>query len=344
MILIYPEDIKKIFFKKKFNFYLLIGKDFFFLKESLKKITKLARIFEFNETYKFDLDQNINWNKVYNLIQSFHLFSKKQIILLDFFRKNITSKNLNNLIHFQNLYNDNILLIIRSNRQNFIKQNSILFLKIKKNIIYVDCNFPNKNRAFSLIKQEFKRINISLDKKIFNVLYYNFEGNFSEFNQSIKFLKELHKDRIKYNNKIENLLQRSVKFNYYQWINSIFSGDIEKSLCILENIEFKKETIQKVLKIVQRYLILISLLKYCSSKRLNILLKRTVICNLKTRLVEDAKLYLKESDIHLAITIIIRIKKNIETKSKDILKRELEKLSLVICGKYKNSLKKFFYD
>lgn len=312
--------------------YLLNGNELLILKESQDLIRKVASKNKFNEHYTIDLENNRNWDNIFDICQDISLFSQRKTLLLIFPESGLNSIIIKNLIKLYTLLHKDILLILRSFNLNKKQENSIWFKTFSSKTIYVICNTPKKIQLPFWVSNRAKLMKLQLDNGVNQLLCYYYEGNLLELAQILKILLLIYPDGIITLLRIKKIINDSSYFMPYHWLESILVGNGKRSIFILKKLQKENIEIIILLRILQYDLLLLLTFKRCmTSVSLYILFNKYKIWKSRQNLIIIALQRLSYKRLYKAIQKLTKIEINLKKNYNQLVWLELEKLSIFLC-------------
>ncbi|QJC32955.1 DNA polymerase III subunit delta [Enterobacteriaceae endosymbiont of Donacia semicuprea] len=307
---------KKIY-NKKFFCYIIAGDELFFIKKNINLLFHKFLKLKFIKNNVIIVDKNFIWDYIFSKFSIHDIFYEKQIIHLIFLNINIFLKFMKNLIFLINLTDKNNILIIE------IHNNINLYIeKIIKNIInnkfsiFIKCNKLNNIEFINWINYCFQKINLPINKNIYNVLQNYFSNNLILLDQIIKNISLQKKNKnfsplsIIYSN-INNFIL--IKEN--NLINSLLTGNIENSINIIKYMKYIQQNPFLVLNKLQKNIfLLLKLYRNLKKNSLDIVFKKNKIISIKKK--NCFKISLKKINykkLYLIIKLLLEIEINIKS-------------------------------
>lgn len=228
--------------------YLLFGQDPLLLDEARQSLLQAAKKQHFDELVLSTVDNNTDWNELYQSCRSRGLFSEKWVLLL-IFQDGISPKFQKKLNVLVELLHQDILFIIQLNRFNFQIEKQAWFSALERysggTTLLVNCQTPTLEQLPQWIKQRAKEEQLSLDNEAIQLLCYSYESNLLALKQLLNLLKLLYpNDHISYL-KVKECVEQSSVFTLYQWVDAMLEGKSKRALRILHAL--KNEDIQPLI-------------------------------------------------------------------------------------------------
>ncbi|QJC33363.1 DNA polymerase III subunit delta [Enterobacteriaceae endosymbiont of Donacia clavipes] len=307
---------KKIY-NKNFFCYIIAGDELFFIKKNINSLFNKFLKLKFIKNNVIIVDKNFIWDYIFSKFSITDIFYEKQIIHLIFLNTNIFLKFIKNIKFLINLTDKNNILIIE------IHNNISLYIeKIIKNIInnkfsiFIKCNKLNNIEFINWTNYCFQKINLTINKNIYNLLQNYFSDNLILLDQIIKNISLQKKNQnfsplsIIYNN-INNFIL--IKEN--NLINSLLVGNIENSINIIKHMKHIQQNPFLILNKLQKNIFLLLKL-YRNSKKysLDIIFKKNKIISIKKKIFFKTSLKrINYKKLYLIIKLLLKIEINIKS-------------------------------
>ncbi|CAD83381.1 DNA polymerase III, delta subunit [Candidatus Blochmanniella floridana] len=261
---IYPEQLILELKKKTKFIYILFGNDFYLIQDchinilnTIKEQSLSIDHFRIGSSVCFD------WDKVFQLCQTTHLFSTQQILSLQF-PKNYPStyfdKNIPSLI--STLTYNKLLFILLIHTSLPMTQYQTWIKLFDKTGILVNCNTLEYTRLEKWVKKQSQLMNLTLENLACQLLCYYYEGNIILLQQILQHLSLIYPDKKISFDRLKNIITDSACFNVNHWIESILLGKKKRANRILEQLKYTNDNLQTLLYKIQREMLVIIQIKY----------------------------------------------------------------------------------
>jgi len=217
----------------------------------------------------FTIDNQTDWDQIYQSSQALSLFSNQILLILQFGETALTaaiSKKLDELT--ENLSPDISLLICLA-KITKTQENANWFKTLNELAIMINCNTPDIQQLPQWINQQLQKLSLSIEKQGIDLLCYYYEGNLLALAQVLEQLKLLYPTgKINYD-QLEHNINDSAVFTPYHWIDALIMGKTKRSMHILQQLKMNDIEPLILLRVIQRELIqLINLKKYANGHNL----------------------------------------------------------------------------
>ncbi|QIE02135.1 DNA polymerase III subunit delta [Buchnera aphidicola] len=327
---IHVYELKKYLHQKLHNIYVLLGENNSLLKKNQNIIQQFAFKKGFINTITIDIEKNQDWEKVILTYKIRNLFFQKTILVINLLIKNINTFIFKKIYKIFNLFNSDILTILKFHHLSNIIKNSIFFKNFQKKNYIISCYTPYNIDFILWIKYEIKERNIKMSKQAFLLLCKYYDGN------TLYILNVLDMIFITFPNtyiELEMIKQIIVHFLDYSslnWINYIFQFKTQKAISILSLFSKKKYNPLILVRSLQIDLTKLVYIKREKNININQLLKKHNICTIRHKFFIHAIHKINYFNLLKAITILLKIEINIKNNYNHFIWYQLKELTLTL--------------
>lgn len=331
MIKIFPEKLKVFACQKSISrMYFLIGEDPFLLIVSQRIVKKIISKEGFSQLYHFYIDKNFCWSTVLQQAQTPDLFTRKRIFCITLLEEQSMQFN-TKLSQLLEIHNKNIFFIFKNIKHFIYQKYLVLFKKINKFPIIVDCNTPRGSRFLLWYQMYLKSLNLYLSTSTRKLLLTFYEGNLLALSQTLDKISLL----FPYGNKIEeHFIEKIIKieahFAPFHWINAILSGNTKQAIFIIKQLKKKQFEAVILLRTLQKAVFLLLELERKYSSKRN--LKTVSISSVQESLIHKAsRRLLRTGHVYKAINMIYRMELQLKKYNQSIW-NDLDQVSILLCS------------
>ncbi|MDP9499824.1 DNA polymerase III subunit delta [Bisgaard Taxon 45] len=237
--------------------YYLVGQDPLLLSESQDLICQSALTQGFDEKTAIPVDNQTDWNAVFERCQSIGLFFNKQILLLHL-PENLTSTLQQHLHTLISVLNEDILLILQLPKLTKTTEKQIWFtqaLQFEPQAVLINCQTPSIDQLPRWLTLRAKSMGLYIEEQAIQLLCYSHENNLLALKQSLQLLALLYPDnKISYA-RVDTTIAQASTFTPFQWVDALLDGKSKRAQRILEGL--KAEDVEPIilLRTLQRDLI-----------------------------------------------------------------------------------------
>lgn len=247
MFRIFSEQLELSLQKKLAKLYYLVGQDLLLLNECQDNINHYAQQQGFDEKLAIQVENNTNWNDIFDRCQSIGLFFNKQVLTLTL-PETINSTLQNHLIELISLLNEDILLVLQlpklsktTEKQKWFEQAN----QYEAQAILVNCQTPNIEQLPRWIQSRAKSMSLQLEEEAVQLLCYNYENNLLALKQNLQLLALLYPDSKLSYQRVKATVEQSSVFTPFQWADALLEGKINRAKRILD--ELNAEDVQPII-------------------------------------------------------------------------------------------------
>ncbi len=237
------------------NLYLLIGSDHQLRTESQDAIKRGALAAGATEQFSFQIDNDTQWADIFDLVQSYGLFSQKRLLQLTF-PENLTASLQNQLLALMETLHADLILVITlpkfSRTQE--KQRWFAYAQDKLTAVMVNCHTPAAEQLPQWVHKRASLLGVNLDNNALQLLCYSYEGNLMALQQALQLLSLLHGEKKIYRDDVQAVIEQSTQFTVFQWTDALLAGNLPRALHILQGLRQEDIATVILLRTVQREL------------------------------------------------------------------------------------------
>lgn len=258
---LYPEQLAQNLEQGVLQSYLLFGNEPLLKIEAQDYITQIASKYGFLQRLSFQIDNQFNWEDLYQECFSMGLFSEKKIIRLETPESGLNQSITKALVKLKEFLHPDILLILIGNKLQKKQESAKWFTTLSGSGAYIPCNTPLARYMPHFVAQRCKKRGLKPDQQSIEMLINYHEGNLLALTQSLEKLILIYPDGVLTLPRMEKALSRHNHFSPYQFLDALFEENPKRALRILK--ELKAEGVEFIilLRSLQRELSLLYSLK-----------------------------------------------------------------------------------
>lgn len=253
---IFPEGLDLALEKGLKPFYILSGQDPLLINEVKTKIALSAKLQEFDEKTEVYINNETNWDDLFELIQSNGLFFSRQILILNL-PEAPTATQQKSLVELLGYAHSDLLFIFYAPKLTKAIEKQEWFARISEDGILINCQTPDLQKLPNWVSQRAHTMALDLESEVIQFLCYNYEGNLLALNQALQLLQlQLSGAKITLS-QAKGVIEQSSQFTPFQWIDALLEGKVSRAIRILHNL--RNEDMQPVLllRLMQKELMLL---------------------------------------------------------------------------------------
>lgn len=218
-------------------FYLIFGEEPQQKIQAIEAVRATAKENGFDERQSFSADASFNWNLLLEACQSLSLFSSKTYIELELLSGKPGAEGAKVLASISAQDNQDILIVLHGPKIGKDVQNAKWFKSLDKQGVYVPCYMLEGNQLFQWVNQYAKQVQVSIDMDAVKLISDFCEGNLLAAKQEIDKLSLLYLNRNVQLAEVEKAVVDQSRFNVFQLIDVMLSGDAQKTIKMLYRLE-----------------------------------------------------------------------------------------------------------
>lgn len=234
---IYPNRFDTHLEKGLSPFYMVFGEEPLQKMLTIEQIRKFAFKQGFDERQHLSVDQQFSWNALVEATQSLSLFSDKQFIELELPTGKPGAEGSKILKEIADATNPDTLIVIHGGKIGKDVQNSKWFKALDKNGVYIPCYPLEGQQLQNWIGNYMRQIGINSSPSGAKLISEFCEGNLLAAKQEVDKLLLSFPDGQVSDQQIEKAIVDQSRFNVFQLIDVLLSGDPLKTVKLLYRLE-----------------------------------------------------------------------------------------------------------
>lgn len=272
MIKIYANQLNtKLEQDNSWRYFLTVGNDPYLQDIAQTKITETLRLRGFSEQTVFIIDNQTNWDSIYENSRSMSLFSNLTLIILQFSDHSLNASTAKKLDELSKSISPDVSLLICLPQMTKSQESAHWVKTLSDHLLIISCNTPDINQLPNWINQQLQNHDLTIEKQGIELLCYFYEGNLLALSQMIEQLKLLYPDgKISYS-QLESNLEDCAIFTPFHLIDAMLMSKAKRVVHILQQLKTNDTVPLILLRTIQRELIqLINLKKDAAKSNLKV--------------------------------------------------------------------------
>ncbi|PSJ45482.1 DNA polymerase III subunit delta [Zobellella taiwanensis] len=238
---LYPEQLPQHLQGGLSPCYFVYGDEPLLKMEALDLLRRTARAQGFDERHRFDADEGLDWDALFDASQALSLFSRRQIIELALPDKldKTASDRLRELLR---QCHPDLLLLISGPRLNQQQQKSAWFKALAETGPTVAVLSPNPRQLVRLLEQRLRDAGLRAEPDALHWLAHAFEGNLLAAAGEIEKLALLALPQPLTLATLQQQVQPHHHFNPFQLLDPLLQGKVRRACRIL--LQLRQEGIE----------------------------------------------------------------------------------------------------
>jgi DNA polymerase-3 subunit delta len=217
--------------------YIVSSDELLLVQETVESIRQAGIKAGFTERALISADPGADWSQALHAnTHSMSLFSSKQVIELSLHNAKFTAATTKALQAYANKPQDDIVLIVRTNKVDSKTEKSAWFQALEKKSVFISIWPIPAAQLPQWILQRAKKLGVTLSKDGADMLAHQVEGNLLAAAQEIEKLYLLQLNPLKDKNIQKETSTDNARFNVFDLVESSLSGNNSRSLRILHSL------------------------------------------------------------------------------------------------------------
>ncbi|WKS99138.1 DNA polymerase III subunit delta [Gallibacterium salpingitidis] len=258
MIRIFPNKLVHSLQQQSYLGYLLVGQDPLLLEETKATILQFAKQQGVEQKQDLIIDTTTDWSQLFNELQTFGLFSTKQIFFLTL-PENLSTALQQQLQQLVSLLNEDVIVVLQMANLSLSTEKQAWFTHLNQlPILQINCQTPPAEQLPQWIKQRAATMSLELEPAAIELLAYNYENNLAALKQVLQLMQLLYPQQTITLLNANQCIEQASVFTPYQLVDAILQGKQYRAARILEQLQNEGD-IQAVvlLRILQKELFLL---------------------------------------------------------------------------------------
>lgn len=244
-------------------YFLTIGNDPYLQDVTQNKIIKKMHQQGFTEQTVFSIDNQTNWDSIYENSRAMSLFSSQTLLILQFGDNLLNASIAKKLDELCQTLSPDVSLLVTLSQMTKAQENASWLKTLSDQLLIINCNTPDANQLPIWLNQQLQLFDLTIEKQGIELLCYYYEGNLLALTQTLEQLKLLYpKGKISFS-QLENNLDDCAIFTPYHLIDAMLMTKTKRVIHILQQFKMNGTEPLILVRTIQRELIqLINLKKY----------------------------------------------------------------------------------
>ncbi|WP_150137098.1 DNA polymerase III subunit delta [Candidatus Enterovibrio altilux] len=235
--------------------YLLFGNEPLLKQEALQAVLNETVKQGYDEKHCFTVNNQLNWQDVYDACQSLNLFSSSQVLILILPKIAINVRQINALKVLVSFLHQDIVLVLDGPKLNKKQEFTQWFTLFQKNGLYVPCNTPDTRELPCFIENRCRKLGLKPDRASILLIAQWHEGNLLALSQSLMKLQLLYPDGILTLRRLQDALTRHNHYTPYQLIDALVEGKAKRAVQIIRNLQAEDVELTLLVCVIQKEVI-----------------------------------------------------------------------------------------
>ena len=232
--------------------WLIFGDEPWQKNDSLLQIKSYAQQQGFSELIRFSVDEKFDWQSLVEEYQSLSLFASQRIIEVELVTGKIGDAGSKTLVNLtERLYPD-VLLIFHGPKLDAATQKRKWFKALEQQGVHLPI-YDLEGRQFQQwLQRQARQLNVNLHPDVIPMLLELFEGNLLALAQELQKLSLLFGQQQITVEDTEQLEINQAKFNPFQLIDALLTGNTNKCISILDQLQHEGTAIGQLIWFIHK--------------------------------------------------------------------------------------------
>ena len=217
--------------------WLIFGDEPWQKNDSLVQIKSFAQQQGFSEIIRFSVDEKFDWQRLVEEYQSLSLFASQRIIEIELVTGKIGDAGSKTLVKLTEQLHQDVLLIFHGPKLDAATQKRKWFKALEQQGIHLPIYDMESKQLQQWLQRQARQQNINLHPQVIPMLVELFEGNVPALAQELEKLSLLFGQQQITVDDAEQLIIKQAKFNPFQLIDALLTGNTTKCITILDQLQ-----------------------------------------------------------------------------------------------------------
>ncbi|WDE03852.1 DNA polymerase III subunit delta [Thalassomonas viridans] len=214
--------------------WLVFGDEPWQKNDSLARIKAAAEQQGYLETLRFSVDDKFDWQSLQQEYQALSLFSSLRVFEIELVTTKIGDSGSKAVSALLEQLNNDVILLFHGPKLEAATSNKKWFKSLEQQGIYLPLYEPDAKGLSIWIQQQARTLNLNLSHEVQTLLIELFEGNLPALSQELEKLVILFGGQNITLEAAEPLLVKQAKFNPFQIIDALLTGQCDKCIAMLD--------------------------------------------------------------------------------------------------------------
>lgn len=232
--------------------WLIFGDEPWQKNDSLQMVKSFYQQQGFSELIRFSVDEKFDWSLLQQEYQAMSLFSSQRIIELEIVNGKLGDKGSKALLGICEQLHGDILLILHGGKLDAAGQKRKWFKSLESAGCYLPLYDIEGRQLNQWIHRQAQSNQLNLQPDVIALLSELFEGNLNALSQELQKLSILFGQQSIRLQDVESVLIKQAKFNPFQLIDAMLSGNIKKCVAMLDQLQQEGTAVTQLLWFVHK--------------------------------------------------------------------------------------------
>ncbi|WP_206484583.1 DNA polymerase III subunit delta [Thalassotalea sp. G2M2-11] len=191
----------------------------------------------YEELIRLTVDEKFDWSELEQEYQAMSLFANQRIIEVELTSNKIGDKGSKVLSELSQQLHQDVLLLIHGQKLDGAGQKRKWFKSLESQGCFVPLYDIEGKPLSHWIQNQARQYQLNIQPDVVLQLAELFEGNLNALDQELQKLAILFGQQLITSEDAEQLLIKQAKFNPFQLIDAVLTGDIKKAVAMLDQLQ-----------------------------------------------------------------------------------------------------------
>lgn len=232
--------------------WLVFGDEPWQKNNSLTTIKQHCQQQGFSEVIRFSADDKFDWNLLVEEYQAMSLFSAQRIIEIELVTGKIADAGSKILLKLSENFHPDVQLIFHGPKIDAAGQKRKWFKSLEQLGCFVPLYDIEGRQLQQWLNQQIKQHKLNIHHDVTPLMIELFEGNLPALEQELQKFSLLFGTQLIIAEDAEKLLIKQAKFNPFQVVDTLLSGDLPKCIAMLDQLQHEGAAIGQLVWFIHK--------------------------------------------------------------------------------------------
>ncbi|MFT4724145.1 MAG: DNA polymerase-3 subunit delta [Colwellia sp.] len=232
--------------------WLVFGDEPWQKNNSLTAIKQHCQQQGFSEVIRFSADDKFDWNLLVEEYQAMSLFSAQRIIEIELVNGKIADAGSKILLKLSENFHPDVQLIFHGPKIDSAGQKRKWFKSLEQLGCFVPLYDIEGRQLQQWLNQQIKQHKLNIHHDVTPLMIELFEGNLPALEQELQKFSLLFGTQLIVAEDAEKLLIKQAKFNPFQVVDTLLSGDLKKCIGMLDQLQHEGAAIGQLIWFIHK--------------------------------------------------------------------------------------------
>ncbi|MFB0981506.1 MAG: DNA polymerase III subunit delta [Alteromonadaceae bacterium] len=240
--------------------WLVFGDEPWQKNDSLNTIKQYGQQQGFSEVIRFSADDKFDWNLLVQEYQAMSLFAEQRIIEIELVTGKIADAGSKILLKLSENFHPDVQLIFHGPKIDAPGQKRKWFKTLEKLGCFLPLYDIEGRQLQQWLNQQIKQQQLNVHHDVIPLMIELFEGNLPALEQELQKFSLLFGAQIITSEEAEKLLIKQAKFNAFQVVDTLLSGNLTKCISMLDQLQHEGAAIGQLVWVIHKEIAQLSIM------------------------------------------------------------------------------------